>query len=132
MLSLSSPSSGIAPRKRTFVRLGLTAAAATVEDGIVLATLRTHVATHVLDDPEDRRLHRVEHADAATHILQSDVLRRRHDHAAGDRDLLQERQLRVARSRWQVDDEDVELAPNDVPEKLSHDAHDHGPAPDHG
>ena len=41
-----------------------------------------------------------------------------------------ERQLRVAGAGRKVDDQDVELAPDDVLQELAHDAHDHRPAPD--
>src|SRR5580765_230011 len=107
-------------------------AAAVPEEVRARAASRADVEAHVLDHAEDRRVHLLEHRDAATHVGERDVLWRRHDDAAGERDLLRDRQLDVPRPGRQVEDQDVELAPLDVPQELRDELRHHRAAPDDG
>ena len=93
------------------VFLGHALAAALAEDVLGVAALGTHVQRHVLDDAEDRDADLLEHLQALARVEQRDVLRRGDDHGAGDRDLLREREVDVAGSGRQVDDQVVEVAP---------------------
>ena len=87
---------------------------------------------HVLDETEDRHLDAGEHLNAALHVEERHVLRRRDDHAAGERDRLHQRELRVTRAGGQVEDQVVELTPLHLEEELTQEAGDHRAAPDHG
>ena len=73
----------------------------------------------------------LEHLEALARIDQRDVLRRGHDHRAGHRHLLRERQLDVAGAGRHVDDEVVDLAPVRVLQQLLERLRDHRAAPDH-
>ena len=57
-------------------------------------------------------MHLLEHRDAARHVEQRDVLRRGDDDRAVERDLLRERQLRVAGAGRQIDDQEIERRPS--------------------
>ena len=76
-------------------------------------------------------MHLAKHLDRARRVEQRNVLRRRHDHTAVERNLLRERQLRVSGAGRQVDDEKILRTPQRVLEKLAHGAHHHRPAPDY-
>ena len=93
--------------------------------------LLAHVHRHVLDDAEDRHADLLEHLDALPGVDQGDVLRRRHDHRAGERHPLRERQLDVAGAGRQVDDQVVEVGPVGLAQQLLERLRDHRPAPDH-
>src|ERR1019366_2272537 len=77
------------------------------------------------------RLPAVRALDAAAHVGQRDVLRRGDDHRAGHGHALRQAQLHIARTRRQVDDEVVELAPFHLVEELAEPLGEHRPAPDH-
>src|ERR1051326_6257710 len=98
-------------------------AAAFAEEGHWLPAVDAFEPAHVLDDPEDRDLDPLEHADAAQSVADRDFLWGRDDDRAGERSGLDQRQLRVAGARRHVDDEIIELTPGDVPEKLPDDLH---------
>jgi hypothetical protein len=102
------------------------------EHGILRAAGRADVAGHVLHHAQDRRAHLGEHRHAAADVEQRDVLRRGDDDGARQRDLLDERQRRVAGAGRQVDDEEVRRPPVHVAQELPHDAHHDRPAPDDG
>ena len=85
---------------------------------------------HVLDHAQDGCLHLPEHLNATPHVGERHLLRRRDDDASRDRHLLRERQLDVAGPGREVDHEHVELAPDDVPQKLGHELRHHRSAPD--
>ena len=103
--------SGSSPRSGTPSFFGLGRHAAMAEDMRLVAAVRADIGRHVLDQPEDRRLERLEHVDRLARIQQRDVLRRRDDDRAGHAGALAQRQLHVAGARRQVDDQHVELAP---------------------
>ena len=118
--SRSSRTSGISPRNGIPSSLGHARAAAVAEDLVALAAAGADVVAHVLDHAEHRHVDlRGTCATPRLHVEQRDVLRRRHDHAAGRAaTLLRERELRVAGAGRQVEDQAVELAPVDVAEEL--------------
>ena len=91
--------------------LGGLAAAAVAEDLFALAAVAADEVAHVLDDAEDRHVHLAEHRQALAGVDQRHVLRRRHDHRAGERHLLRQRQLRVAGAGREVDDHEIERRP---------------------
>ncbi len=68
---------------------------------------------------------------ALPRIEQRDVLRRRHDHGAGHRHLLRQRQLDVAGAGRHVDDQVVEVAPVRLLEQLRQRLRDDRAAPHH-
>ena len=107
-------SSGIPPRNSMPCLRREALAAAAPEDLGRLAAVRADERAHVLDDADDRHVHPVEHRQRLLDVEQRDVLRRRHEDRAADRDGLGERQLGVGRAGRLVDDEVVELAPVDV------------------
>ena len=71
------------------------------------------VVAHILDDAENFHVDLLEHGDAASGDFEGHVLRGGDDHAAIERDRLDERKLRVAGARRQIDDQDIEFAPVD-------------------
>ena len=94
--------------------------------------LRAHVHRHVLDDAEDRHADLLEHLDALLGVEQRDVLRRGHDHRAGHRHALRQRELDVAGAGRQVDDQVVEVLPVGLAQQLLQRLRGHRAAPDHG
>src|SRR5579859_1838318 len=105
-------------------------AAAGAEDVVLLAAVRADEAAHVLDHAQDSDVDLVEHRDRLARIGQGDLLRRGHDHRPGERDQLADGERGVTRSRRQVDDEVVELAPLDVAQELLDRRVDERPPPD--
>src|SRR3546814_5332582 len=84
-------------------------------ENIVAGTgIRRQEIAHILDDAEERHLDLAEHGDRLAGVDQGEILRRRDDHGAGERNLLRHSQLHVASARGHVDDEDVELSPGDL------------------
>src|SRR5690606_7299507 len=83
--------------------------AAGAEDMLRVATVRTDVDRHVLDDAEDRDTDLLEHLEALARVEQRDVLGRRHDDRAGNGNLLREGEVDVARPGRHVDDQVVEI-----------------------
>src|SRR3546814_3496611 len=79
-----------------------------------------------------RHLDLAEHGDRLAGVDQGEILRRRDDHGAGERNLLRHSQLHVASARGHVDDEDVELSPGDLAQHLQERRLDHRATPDHG
>jgi hypothetical protein len=65
-------------------------------------------------------------------VEQGDVLRRGHDHRAGDRHPLAQRQLDVAGARRHVDDQVVQVLPVGLAQQLVQRLGGHRAAPDHG
>ena len=86
---------------------------------------------HVLDDADDPHPVFSAICGGAHGDLLRGGLRRRHDHDLGARQELAERDRDVARARWHVDDERVELAPVDVGEELLERLVQHRAAPHH-
>ena len=68
---------------------------------------------------------------ALARVEQRDVLRRRHDDRAGHRHALAQRQLDVAGSRRQIDDQVIQIDPVRFVEQLRQRLRDHRTAPDH-
>ena len=86
---------------------------------------------HVLDHAENRRAGFFEHGEAAAHVGERHLLRRRDDDGAGERHALHERDLHVASAGRHVEHENVEIAPGDFIDHLAHRARRHRAAPDH-
>ena len=86
---------------------------------------------HVLDNAEDWHLDLLEHLETLPCVEQRDVLRRRNDDGARDRDLLRQRQLGVTGTRRQVDHQVVEFVPVGVVEQLLQRLSHHRSAPNH-
>jgi hypothetical protein len=91
-----------------------------VPNGWTRVPVREIEPRHVLDDAEHRHVELPEHLDSAHRVEHGDVLRRGHDDGAGERNGLHHRELRVARTGRQIDEQHVELAPRDVLEELPH------------
>ena len=70
---------------------------------------------HVFDQSKDRRTQGREHIKRFARIEQSHVLRRTYDDSAGQLGLLTWGELDVAGARWQIDDQNIELSPFDLP-----------------
>ena len=86
---------------------------------------------HVLDDAENRLLQLMHEIRRLANDHRRERLRHRHEHDAVDRERLQDRQRRIGRSRRQVDEQEVEIAPKHLLVKLTDDARDDRSAPDH-
>ena len=81
---------------------------------------------HVLHQRVDRNLQLAEHADSLLGVRHGEDLRRRYDHTPGERQLLTPRELHIAGSGRQIEDQIVEVTPQGVVENLLDDRHDHG------
>ena len=79
--------------------------------GLSTPAIRAAEAAHVLDHAQHGDVHLGEHLDAFAGVEQGNVLRGGHDHRAGYRHLLRQRQLNVAGSRRHVDNEVIEIVP---------------------
>ena len=86
---------------------------------------------HVLRDAEQRDVHLLEHQSAFPGHIGGGRLGGRHDHGSIQRQGLDERKLRISRSRRKIDQKDIQIAPADVLHELLDGLHDHRPAPDH-
>ena len=106
-------------------------ATACAKDGFLVAATRANMRAHVLDDPQHRNRDLFEHAQRLASIQQRDILRGGHDQRAAEGHLLAERQLHIARSRRQIDDEVIDSAPVGVAQKLGQRLRHHRPPPDH-
>ena len=106
--------------------------AATAEDLGQLAAMRAGERRHVLHDAEHRHAHPLEHREGLRDVAQRDLLRRRDEDGAADRDGLGQRQLGIGGAGRQVDDEVVELAPFDVAQELLDGAADERAPPHDG
>src|SRR5215831_10573418 len=104
-------------------------AAAREDIGLVLA-VRAHEVAHVLDHAGHVDLHLAEHLNRLTRVLERNIRRSRDHHGTGQRHSLHQRQCYVARSRRQVDDHVVEMAPFDKAQELTNDLVEHRSAPD--
>ena len=124
-------------RKRHFAEkrradpCGFVTGAAVTEDIVPTAAIGADEVAHVLDDAEHRHADLVEHVEPLAGIDQRQILRRRHDHRAGQRHILRHRQLCVAGAGRHVDDQHVELAPCHFAQHLVERRHHHRAAPDH-
>ena len=97
-----------------------------------MTAVRTPKHGHILHHPQYRHRHLPEHGDPLDGILERDILRRRHDDRPVQLDLLRDGQLRVARSRRQIQDQHVQAAPVDFVQELLERFHDHEAAPGDG
>ena len=75
-------------QERQAVFLGHLLAAAAAENGLGMTAVRADVDAHVLDEPEDRNIHLLEHLHRLARVEQGDVLRGGDDERAGGRRLL--------------------------------------------
>ena len=91
--------------------------AARAEQFVALAAIGADEIAHVLDHAENRAVQLVEHRDRPRRVEQRHVLRRGDDHRAVERDLLRERELRIAGAGRQIDDQKILRAPQRVLEK---------------
>ncbi len=87
---------------------------------------------HVLNDAEDFDIDLVEHFEGLARILQGDVGWGGDDNSAGERHGLHEGDDDVAGAGREVDEEDVEVAPFHLLQKLADDLVKHGAAHDEG
>ena len=94
------------------------------EDVDDLVAVGTGQPAHVLDDPEDPRVHALEHLHPASHVAGGDVLRRGHHDGTVEVDGLHQGELGVPRTRRHVDDHQVEGAPVHLLEELLQDPGD--------
>src|SRR5260221_7858775 len=114
-------------QERHVERISQLRAAAVRKDLVAMVTLAAQVIAHVLDHAENRHMNFLEHRNAALDVEQRNVLRRRHDHAAIQRNTLRDRQLRVAGAGWQVEYQAIQLTPLDVEQKFGLELGDHRP-----
>ena len=96
-----------------------------------MSAFRALKERHVFDDPQNRDVHFLEHAQPLLGIKKRNVLRRRHDDRPRHRHGLRERELNVARSRRHVDHEVVKVMPRSLRQKLRQGLRHQGAAPDH-
>src|SRR5215469_18973022 len=96
-----------------------------------LAAIGTFEVTHVLNDAEDGTVYLAHHPRRACRVEERHVLRCSHDYRAVERDLLRERELRVAGARRQIDHQKILRTPQRVLEELTDRTHYHRPAPNH-
>src|SRR5260370_28454562 len=107
-------------------------AAARAKYFVAFAAVGTDEITHVLDDTDKRAVYLAQHTHGPARIGHRDFLPRRDDHRAVDRNLLRQRELRIAGSGRQIDDQEILRAPQRILEKLAHSTHHHRAAPYHG
>src|SRR5208282_3604804 len=105
-------------------------AAAVRKDLVAAATLAADVIAHVLDHAEHGHVDLAEHLDAALYVDKREVLRRGDDNAAGKRDALRNRKLRIAGAGRKIEHQAIEIAPFDIDEKFRLELGHHRPAPD--
>ena len=91
--------------------------------------MRTLEPAHVLDDSDHGNVDALKHLRAAQCVADGNFLRRRHDDRTLHVRRLDERELRVTCTGRQVDDEEVQLTPRDVAQKLIDDFHHDRTAP---
>ena len=125
-------SSGIAPRKSRSCSCAKRSPPPRPKISVTSPQCGQTKSAHVLDDPDDRHVHPLEHRERLVDVEQGDFLGRRDEDGPGDRHGLGERQLGVRGPGRQVDDEVVELAPLDVAQELLDRAADERAAPDDG
>src|SRR5208283_6182185 len=97
-------------QERNVLPRGLGLTAAVTENFHALAVGRGEI-THVFDKAENRHVDLLEHRDAFAHDAERRFLRRGHDKTAVQRHGLAQRELRVARARWQIHKQEIHLAP---------------------
>ena len=124
-------SSGTSPRKGTPSFSASLRAPPCEKTSVRPPQCGTDEVAHILDHAEQRHLDLVEHRDASTGVDQRQILRRRHDHRAGERHVLSHGQLGVAGARRHIDDQHVQFAPHDLAQELVQRRHHHRSAPDH-
>src|SRR5579863_3511639 len=112
------------------MRHALTAAGS--EEFVAHAAVGTFEVAHVLDDAEQRAMDLAEHTDGAQRVGERNVLRRADDHDTVEGDQLGEGELSVAGAGREVDNEEIEGAPQGILEELAYGTHHHRAAPDHG
>ena len=85
--------------------------AAASEDFGELTAVWAGKCRHVFNDAKDWHIHASEHRECLSHIGESNILWRCDEHCAGDWHRLRQRELCIRGSRWQVNNEIVEVAP---------------------
>mmetsp|Transcript_29792 Transcript_29792/g.50068 ORF Transcript_29792/g.50068 Transcript_29792/m.50068 type:complete len:357 (+) Transcript_29792:740-1810(+) len=98
-------------------------------EGVVLHAVHLEIA-HVLHHRDARHTQLGEHLHALDHVHEGQPLGGRHDHRRTDGHRLADGELNVTRSRGEVHNEVVEVAPVGGGEQLLDDARHHGPAHD--
>ena len=122
-------------QERNAVFVGHILSAVTAEDVVaVFRQLGRSKPRHVFDDAQDRFVHlRVaEHVDALFDIGEGDGLRGSDDDGAAERNVVYQRDVDVAGSRRQVDEQEVEMSPFDLQEHLLERIAGHRTPPDQG
>src|SRR5688572_18193400 len=104
--------------------------AAAMTKNLDALTARRGEIAHVLNDPEDRHVHLVEHGNAFADHNKGSFLRSGDNDAAIQRDSLAEGKLRVASAGRQIYQQDVQIAPGHRSDELLDRLHDHRSAPD--
>ncbi len=112
--------------------LGEARAFAVAEDVNALFAMRAGEVAHVFDDAEDFDVDLAEHFDGLADVGEGHDGRRSDQDCAVDGSGLDQGKLDVAGARREVDDEVVEVPPEDAAEELLHDAVEHRAAPDEG
>ncbi len=104
---------------------------AVAEDVDGLVAVRADEGAHVFDDAEDFDVDLAEHFDGFANVGEGDGRWSGDNDGAGDRDGLDQGELDVAGARRKIDQEIVELAPDDAAQELRDDAVQHRAAPNH-
>ena len=87
---------------------------------------------HVFHQAQNGHTHLLEHRDALACIQQGNVLRRGHDHRAGNGHALTQGELDIARTGRHVHHQVVHVLPVGLAQQLFQRLRRHGAAPDHG
>src|SRR5262245_21170545 len=83
-----------------------------------LAAVRTGKSAHVLNHTQDSGVHALEHTECASHIARRYILRSRDQHGTIEVYCLHQGKMSIARAGWHVYDQEIELSPLDLFEKL--------------
>lgn len=73
---------------------------------------------HIFDEAEDRDVHFSKHRDRFSGVDHGDFLRGGDDDSAVEIDSLNDGELDITGAGWEVENEDVQLAPCDLHQKL--------------
>jgi hypothetical protein len=99
---------------------------------LMMPAVRASKSAHVLHHPQHLRLRLVEELHTPHRIPQRQVLRRGNPTRAIEQDRLRDRELHVAGTGRQVQDQEVEFGPRDLEEELVHGFLHHEAAPSYG
>ena len=123
-------SMGICPSSGTFISDASRTPPTITEDRVSFPVIPLE-PRHVLDQAENRHVHFGKHRHRFPRIDQCDFLRSRHDHRSIHRHGLHDGQLDIPGSRRKIENQHIEFAPRDLPEKLLGVASGHRSTHDH-